>query len=292
MYRVVAIIITDQFSACATFQSQMLHDATLNVAGPGVRVIRLVHIMGSQYTEQNSIYNYFGYNIYTMYDFYIVHATPLRNLSKILRYGYLYTQPSRKKLQETNLAIGEGDVSRKLCPHTTTLDEIKSSGCEESIGVYFRVYPTLESIPEPKRNQALIILHASILTHYKWHINYCENNGFIIQEGENAYFGDEDKVCPPSEIGHIDLSKIDTDDSEILVHSDVHLLRNNGKYIQNIKTKKIDEKTKKQLVKHSKWMKTFVSTTLKKTPSNTIKSASRRTKSKSKTRKNSKPSTL
>jgi hypothetical protein len=225
-----------------------------------------------------------------MYDFYIVHATSLRNLPKILRYGYLYTQPSRQKLQETNLVIGEGDSSRKLCSHTATLDELKSSKCEESVGVYFRVYPTLESIPEPKRNQALIVLDAAILQHYKWHINYCENNGFLIREGENAYFGDEDKDCPPSEIGHIDLSKIDSDDSEILVHGDVHLLRNNGKYIQTIKTKKIDEKTKKQIVKHSKWMKTFVSTTLKKTPSTTIKSVSRRNKSNSKTRKHSKPS--
>lgn len=198
-----------------------------------------------------------------MYDFYIVHATPLKNLAKIIRYGYLFTQLSRKKLNESNIVIGEGSEIRTLCHPMTTLVEIQQNDCDEAIGVYFRVYPTLKSIPPPKRGNAQIILHGSILQHYDWHVNYCENNGIFIREGEKAYFGDETKDCFPSEMKKVDLSKIDTDDSEIIVYSDVNILQNSGKYLQDIRTKKIDEKTKKYVAQHHIWMKYFVANTLK-----------------------------
>ena len=198
-----------------------------------------------------------------MQEFYLVHSTSLKNLAKIIRYGHLFTQPSRQKLRESAIIIGEGDEKRKLGHPLSTMEEIHKNDYEEAIGVYFRVFPTLESIRQPRRGTALIILRNTILQHYKWHVNYCENNGFFIRQGETAYFGNETGPCPPSEIGAIDLSKIDTEDSEILVYSDVDILANNGEYLEEIRTHKVDPKTKKRSVKYNNWMKRFITDTLK-----------------------------
>lgn len=198
-----------------------------------------------------------------MQEFFLVHETPLKNLSKIIRYGYLYTQISRKKLRETTIT-GEGGENRKLCHPLTTLTAIVENNCDEAVGVYFRVYPTREMIGQPKRGKAQIILRGDILQHYEWHVNYCENNGFFIREGDINYFGVETKECFPSSMKEIELEKIDVEDSEIVVYSDVNILLDGGKYLEEIRTKKMDEKTKKYVEKHNVWMKYFVESVLKK----------------------------
>jgi hypothetical protein len=54
------------------------------------------------------------------------------------------------------------------------------------------------------------------------------------------------------------------EDSEIVVYSDVNIMLNGGEYLEEIRTKKIDEKTKKYVAKHNVWMKYFVDSILKK----------------------------
>lgn len=212
-----------------------------------------------------------------MQNYYIVHSTSLKNLAKIIRYGHLFTQPSRQKLRESAIIIGEGNEKRKLGHPLSTTEEIQKNDYEEAIGVYFRVFPTLESIRQPRRGTALIILRNTILQHYTWHVNYCENNGFFIRQGEPVLFGNETEPCPPSEMGVIDLSKIHTEDSELLVYSDVDIFANGGEYLEEIRTHKVDPKTKKRSVKYNNWMKQFVADTLK-------TGTQMRTKTKTKTR--------
>lgn len=195
-----------------------------------------------------------------MQEFYLVHVTSLKNLPKIIRYGHLFTQLSRQKLRETGIVSGEGGENRKLGDPMITREEIIRHDYSEAVGVYFRVYPTLESIRQPRRGTASIILRSAILQHYKWHVNYCENNGFFIRQGENAYFGEGTQECPASTVGEVDLSKIHTEDSEILVYSDVDIFRDGGKYLEEIRTHKVDQKTKKRITKHNSWMKRLVDT--------------------------------
>lgn len=190
-------------------------------------------------------------------NFFIYHSTHISNLGSILRNGILFDQISRISSNERKIVIGEGNSTRKLCKHNKRLSEIEHENCEEAIGVYFRLAETKEEIPEPKRNQAIIILDANILSNYDWHLNYCENNGFFIYEGENkAYFGNEDMHCPASTM-QIDWNKVDPVDSEILVHKSVDIMMKNGMYLVDIVTKKMKEnvKTKKMVpsLKHKKY---------------------------------------
>jgi len=222
-----------------------------------------------------------------IYDFYLVHSTSLKNIGAILRSGKLLNQPDRKP---HHIVIGEGDDSRKLCSHEKTIAMIEDEKCEEAIGVYFRVAKTLDDIPSPKMNQAIIVLDAHILQHYDWHLNYCENNGFYIYEGENtAIFGDESKHCPASTNKQFDWGEVDTKDSEVLVYSSVNLLLNGGKYLVDVITKKmVKNKSGKNVAsaKHTKYMKKFVQTMKTNQSKKRLSlSKTKKTHSKSKSRK-------
>jgi hypothetical protein len=206
----------------------------------------------------------------------LVHYTHKNNLSKILESGKLYDQKDRAKF--TDIIVGEGDFNRKLCD--PMLKEVDFDKCNEAYGVYFRVHVQGKKFIKPKRNHVAIVLSGNILHKYKWHINYCENNGFFIRD-HNVPFGDGRDDCPNScnSLEDIDISQIDPYDSEILIHKTVSILRN--KYLLRVVDDKNEEIVNVHLLRTSLSPQSIKSRSRSKTSTRKSRSLSRRSKSRS-----------
>jgi hypothetical protein len=68
-----------------------------------------------------------------------------------------------------------------------------------------------------------MVFDGAVLSRYKWHINFCENNGLWIDDGI-AHFGIED-VCENSSNKLADVLNTDFDqlDAEIIIYDSIDL---------------------------------------------------------------------
>ena len=124
----------------------------------------------------------------------LIHSTPIFSLKKIIDSGMLYDSGEliKRKIFENG---GEGNISARNCcnPYLYPFQEQIPKDCNEACGTYFRLF--LEGTPLPKihRGKCLISFSTQILCEdgVEWHINTCENNGFLISRGV-AEYGDCD----------------------------------------------------------------------------------------------------
>ncbi len=149
----------------------------------------------------------------------IVHYTHKDNLPKILESGMIFDQLLRNK---RNIRVGEGDLSRTCCYPTNSYTK-KPNKCTEGCGLYFRVVKPGQKIMKPFAGYVAMVFDESILSRYKWHINFCENNGLWIDDGI-AHLGHED-VCSNSsdKISDILTTDFDQMDGEIIIYRSIDL---------------------------------------------------------------------
>jgi hypothetical protein len=150
----------------------------------------------------------------------IVHYTHKDNLPKILASGMIFDQLRRNK---KNIKVGEGDLSRTCCYPTNTYNS-RPEKCNEGCGLFFRVLKPGQKLKKPFNNHVAMVFNVSILSRYKWHINFCENNGLWIDDGV-AYLGDGDDTCPNSsnKIKDIMATEFDQASAEIIVYDSIDL---------------------------------------------------------------------
>ncbi len=149
----------------------------------------------------------------------IVHYTHKDNLPKILESGMIFDQLRRNK---KNIRVGEGDLNRKCCYPTNSYTK-RPPKCTEGCGLYFRVVKPGQKIQRPFINNVAMVFDGAVLSRYKWHINFCENNGLWIDDGI-AHFGSED-VCVNSSNKLADVLNTDFDqlDAEIIIYDSIDL---------------------------------------------------------------------
>jgi hypothetical protein len=149
----------------------------------------------------------------------LVHYTHKDNLPKILATGMIFDQLRRNK---KNIKVGEGDLSRTCCYPTNSYNT-RPGKCTEGCGLYFRVVKPGQKVQRPFSGYVAMVFNASILSRYKWHINFCENNGLWIDDGI-AHLGNED-VCPNSSSKKKDMMDIDFEqlDGEIIIYESIDL---------------------------------------------------------------------
>jgi len=119
-------------------------------------------------------------------DAHLIHSTKVEFLAGILDSGYILSNIERR--QNDIASVNEGSAVRTICDPYANLN----SSCDEAYGVYFRL--SMYGKIEIKKRKALcsLILSPKCLNETLWHINTCENNGFIILDGK-APFGDCEK---------------------------------------------------------------------------------------------------
>jgi hypothetical protein len=166
----------------------------------------------------------------------LVHYTNISNLPKILEIGKILDQ--RDRVKYSNIKEGEGSFERKLCD--PTIEKVDIDKCDEAYGVFFRVHVKNTKFILPRRNQVAIVFKGEILRNKSWHLNYCENNGFLVRDNY-VPFGNEDATCPDScnKIKDINLSSIDPKDSEIIIYKSVSINNNNLLKIVNNKNEEV-----------------------------------------------------
>lgn len=149
----------------------------------------------------------------------LVHYTHKDNLPKILATGMIFDQLRRNK---KNIKVGEGDLSRTCCYPTNSYNT-RPGKCTEGCGLYFRVVKPGQKVQRPFSGYVAMVFNASILSRYKWHINFCENNGLWIDDGI-AHLGNED-VCPNSSSKKKDMMDTDFEqlDGEIIIYESIDL---------------------------------------------------------------------
>jgi hypothetical protein len=125
----------------------------------------------------------------------LLHATKEDILNTILDSGVLLTNIERKEMGI--VSQGEGNIKRELC-HPYKLEGEIPKKCSETYGVYMRLFMygkrffnTNVSPFKKEKNYCGLVLSPSCLDGTMWHINTCENNGFIIVDGKTG-FGDCD----------------------------------------------------------------------------------------------------
>jgi hypothetical protein len=124
----------------------------------------------------------------------LLHATKEEFLSSLLESGNLMSNIERREKGLVN--IGEGYANRTIChPYYTDIPQ----KCTETYGVYLRLFMygnkffNTDIYPFKKeRNYCGLVFSPKCLDGTLWHINTCENNGFIILDG-NAEYGDCEK---------------------------------------------------------------------------------------------------
>lgn len=149
----------------------------------------------------------------------LVHYTHKDNLPKILATGMIFDQLRRNK---KNIKVGEGDLSRTCCYPTNSYNT-RPGKCTEGCGLYFRVVKPGQKVQRPFIGYVAMVFNASILSRYKWHINFCENNGLWIDDGI-AHLGNED-VCPNSSSKKKDMMDTEFEqlDGEIIIYESIDL---------------------------------------------------------------------
>lgn len=136
----------------------------------------------------------------------LLHATKAENLLSILTNGSLLS--SKEREEQGILAQGEGTLKRIRC-HPYHVDIPQK--CSETYGVYMRLFMygdkffNTNVFPFKKENNYCgLVFSSECLNGTLWHINTCENNGFIIMNGNAEYGGcDEDlsyTIAPPQVI--------------------------------------------------------------------------------------------
>jgi hypothetical protein len=158
--------------------------------------------------------------------FYIYHITNIDNIQSILKSYKLYNQNDRKRHSITH-TVGEGVKNRNTCNAYNYIINKPNQGCDEAIGVYFRISLSIDNIYKKlKPNKCALIFSADLLDFYDWHINLCENNGFYINNKE-VPFGDCD---PEYRISYTknqrinsELDKIDLENVELIIYETVEL---------------------------------------------------------------------
>jgi len=174
------------------------------------------------------------YHIYKMLQ--LVHYTSRQNLQKILDSGHILDQLGRHKMK---VVTGEGDTSRICCYPTNTYKGIESQHktkpqvastkktpkCTEGCGVYFRIVKPGQKIIPPRKTQVALVFSQSLLHRYKWHINFCENNGLYIDDHIPWYGDDNITDCPnsTSSIAEVMDTTFDQRDGEIIVYESIDL---------------------------------------------------------------------
>jgi hypothetical protein len=116
-------------------------------------------------------------------DAHLVHNTAAKYLSAILDTGYILSNVDRRR--NDIASVNEGNSFRTICdPYITPGKE-----CDEAFGVYCRLsmYGKMELSHNP--SVCGIVISPAFLDKTSWHINTCENNGFVILDGK-APFGD------------------------------------------------------------------------------------------------------
>jgi hypothetical protein len=127
----------------------------------------------------------------------IIHSTAIVSLQKIVESGILYDSGEliKRRIFESG---GEGNIAvRKCCnPYLYTLQEQIPKSCDEACATYFRLLLEDTPLPGIHKGKCLISFSTQILCEddVEWHINTCENNGFLISGGI-AYYGD----CYPNQ---------------------------------------------------------------------------------------------
>ena len=166
----------------------------------------------------------------------LVHYTSRQNLQKILDSGHILDQLGRHKMK---VVTGEGDTSRICCYPTNTYTGIESKHksktkvastkkqpkCTEGCGVYFRIVKPGQKIIPPRKTQVALIFSQSLLRRYKWHINFCENNGLYMDDHIPWYGDDNITYCPnsSSSITEVMATPFDRREAEIIVYESIDL---------------------------------------------------------------------
>jgi len=127
-------------------------------------------------------------------DTHLLHGTKEGFLDSLLESGHLLSNIERREKGLYN--VGEGNANRTIChPYKADIPQ----KCTETYGVYLRLFMygnkffNTDVYPFKKeRNYCGLVLSPKCLDGTLWHINTCENNGFIILDG-NAEYGDCDK---------------------------------------------------------------------------------------------------
>ena len=174
----------------------------------------------------------YTYHIYKMLQ--LVHYTSRQNLQKILDSGRILDQLGRHKMK---VVTGEGDTSRICCYPTNTYKGIESQHktkqtstkkppkCTEGCGVYFRIVKPGQKIVPPRKTQVALVFSQSLLRRYKWHINFCENNGLYMDDHIPWYGDDSNTNCPNSSstIAAVMATEFNQRDGEIIVYESIDL---------------------------------------------------------------------
>lgn len=175
-----------------------------------------------------------------MENYELVHYTHKNNLKHILSEGKLLNQHDRQHIH-AQVVSGEGNKNRPCCPPDGK--QYLTQPCTDACGVYFRLRHKDEKLIRPSKNQVALLFSSGLLKMHgdKWHINFCENNGFSIDD-RKSYFGDEDADCDNSS-RDITSGTVEQRESEVLVYDSVdmfdgyHLLRivgSDGKPVRNV----------------------------------------------------------
>ena len=136
----------------------------------------------------------------------IIHFTSEDSLIKILKSKWLYNQIDRQR--NTVCSVGEGNLNRiAISAHAN----IKPDHKYEAIGVYFRLWlNNTKFFPKYKESSIGLELSTNILNNVRWHLNTCENNGFVIKNNK-APWGD----CENDIYTLYDLDSVDINDYNI-----------------------------------------------------------------------------
>lgn len=181
----------------------------------------------------------------------IVHYTHKDNLPKILESGMIYDQLLRNK---TKIRVGEGDLTRRCCYPTNSF-KTKPKTCTEGCGLYFRVVKPGQKIIKPFANNVALVFDEHILNRYKWHMNFCENNGLWIDDGI-AHLGSEG-VCQNSSDKLSDVLTTDFDqlDGEIIIYKSVDLKNLESIFDRNMNSIPFTRNRSKSKSKTRSWKK-------------------------------------
>lgn len=133
----------------------------------------------------------------------IVHFTSESALISILKSKYLYDQIDRKT---RGIALSGEGVNNRVT--LSAYDEnVELSNMYEATGVYFRLW--LDDLqPFPPHSQSLIGIELSIdvLQTVVWHLNTCENNGFVIRDGKAPWGDCENEIQTLHDLRDVNLA--------------------------------------------------------------------------------------